>query len=1386
MEWKRPVIFISSTFNDMHAERDYLIKEVFPELNEWCEKRKIRLTDVDLRWGVKEEDTENNATVGTCLRHIDKSRPFFLCFLGQRRGWVPDFNEDINKDTKDSYPLINELIKNKDIDKSVTEMEIEHSLLSPMYRIIKGEQRTCYPTKHTLFFFRNPDYLSKLTPAQKEIYTNVTADDPDHADEKLAEMKEKIIEKVELEKKLNNNRNDDDKIFIEITDYKGDWDEKLELQELSHFDRGESKGRLTNFMCGEKSLKEILIKQLKEQFKIAYPDNIEIQDESELEKDINQQEIFCYLNSEGYIERPAYSEKLNNYVNDANENKICLLTSEAGYGKTMLLAKFSIDFEDKNNDVKLYKRFCGASNLSSDVYTLWKSIIDEAKISEDFEFYPSNIEDLKRNMSEILEEISKNKSLIIIDAVNQIENGIDMLKWFDELPNNLKLIISIKEDKKDENYTFELDKIKNRNYISKTYSFEIEKLDDAGKKELIKAYLKNYLKELDDEEIDEICKFEGSKNPLFLKILLAELRVFGSFDQLKDKIKSFGNSPLTAFSHVLERLENDEKNNEGENIVPLIFSLIAYARFGLSEHELVDIIKDKTSVSEKTIKDTIRIFIRQVRPFMAIKEGRHDFFYESFKLAARDRYHESKKELNELLAEYFKKESDPNNDFTFKGDEIRHFNELPYHLFECEDADTLTKTLSSYAFIKNKLNLSDIHNVVSDYKLYNPSKKEDSAVELIGRALELSSPVLKDDKNQLPSQLQGRMCEIDDSIVQDVIKELEENTNDKWLKSTTNALYSPKSSIIKRIKAEGKIATALAFTSDHKLIIGTDDGKLNIYRMNEDYLEVISSEEGEIIRIILKNNDKEMFVASKNGIIKKWSITDKKVLKTFKIETEITDIYISNTYEKIYVSSHNGIYSVDLKTEEIKKENDSEKNYNHILVPKRNETIFVCDEKEIDGLNIYNMKKAYNQHHQHDIGEDEGEGSFATKMDFTGDIKFIGLNNRFLTSISENGQMKFWNTQKKSESGQSIDEEFTNSLNDKFACAITLEDEKKIITLSEMGVLKEWAIPEPKTSEFRNILEIQTGIKSPSCIEYYVNNDDRWVIIGNKNNDITIVDLNKKIEEIKHSKHSESVVSLNISNNNIISSSENGDIYLWDINEENVKKEVSNDFRNNCVSFNMKESKLVSAGIKYEKYGTKINKISTWKINDEMPEEYRTNSNPIIGITQDENDIIFIEKNKLVIGDENIEFEDNAIALCAKLDSPEIFIAFEDGKLVKYTDHLNDFAFSIKSPVTVIEIINNKLIVGHENGNIAVFDLEGNHLIDLKHKKAITSICMMNEDEIISVSEDSVLKIWSLESGECIYTYLLDIYATAINVVDDKIILGDALGNIRFFNFENF
>ena len=52
--WKTVRVFISSTFRDMHAERDHLVKVVLPILREHLEKDHIHLVDIDLRWGVGE------------------------------------------------------------------------------------------------------------------------------------------------------------------------------------------------------------------------------------------------------------------------------------------------------------------------------------------------------------------------------------------------------------------------------------------------------------------------------------------------------------------------------------------------------------------------------------------------------------------------------------------------------------------------------------------------------------------------------------------------------------------------------------------------------------------------------------------------------------------------------------------------------------------------------------------------------------------------------------------------------------------------------------------------------------------------------------------------------------------------------------------------------------------------------------------------------------------------------------------------------------------------------------------------------------------------------------------------------------------------------------
>ena len=57
--WREARVFLSSTFRDMHGERDYLTRFVLPELQERCIKLQVHVTVVDLRWGVTEEESQS-------------------------------------------------------------------------------------------------------------------------------------------------------------------------------------------------------------------------------------------------------------------------------------------------------------------------------------------------------------------------------------------------------------------------------------------------------------------------------------------------------------------------------------------------------------------------------------------------------------------------------------------------------------------------------------------------------------------------------------------------------------------------------------------------------------------------------------------------------------------------------------------------------------------------------------------------------------------------------------------------------------------------------------------------------------------------------------------------------------------------------------------------------------------------------------------------------------------------------------------------------------------------------------------------------------------------------------------------------------------------------
>jgi len=87
-------VFISSTFTNTKAERDFLMRDVYPFMQELCKMLGLEFETVDMCWGVRESTTKSHNTSILCMKEIKKCLamslgPTFICLIGNKYGYRP-------------------------------------------------------------------------------------------------------------------------------------------------------------------------------------------------------------------------------------------------------------------------------------------------------------------------------------------------------------------------------------------------------------------------------------------------------------------------------------------------------------------------------------------------------------------------------------------------------------------------------------------------------------------------------------------------------------------------------------------------------------------------------------------------------------------------------------------------------------------------------------------------------------------------------------------------------------------------------------------------------------------------------------------------------------------------------------------------------------------------------------------------------------------------------------------------------------------------------------------------------------------------------------------------------------------------------------------------
>ena len=676
-EWKTARIFISSTFLDMHGERDVLTRYVFPELRERCKKHLIHLAEVDLRWGVTEQEAQQNKSLEICLSEVQKCSPFFLSLLGSRYGWCPDYKSLLNDNNNTKDGLSFEWLKEYPEGRSITELEIAQ------IQLIKEAK--------PLFYIRDNSVNNTIPPEYKSSF---------HSENKQAEQNIEIL-KEKIKKGEGN------KVRVYKCTWGGVFENKPMMKGLDTF-RKYVLNDLWQTICNQFNIKdEIIENDITKEI-----DNIIVQ---------RSYHVNC-MNT--HIRKFIQRKELEDLHKHVIQHNTIVIHGKEGTGKSALVAKFAHEFSLKFPSVFVLTHFIGVGPGSNDIRQILQRIcfelIRKFKLNTEEnnnDNIPDEFNELCQYFINIVEQASfKGRIVIIIDAIDQLNktNRAHSLDWLPKiLP--VKLIVTTIDGPL-------VDLLKRRNIKE----IVIGSLSVKERKDLVRQTLLEYNKKLDERPMNDqmrlLLKKTDADKPLYLIVACNELRLFGIFEQLTDKLKTLSQTTSKLFEEVLVRLELDY----GKEIIKTIMTIIACSRIGIIEDDLLVLLKRKEkqeTMLPLVIWSSIYSGIHSLLRITITNDGalQYDFFHKEVTKAVQKRYldfdQEQEIKTHKLLAEYYYGKADPEYNNTWQSNDNKAISELPYHLTKAKLWKPLEKTLSSLVFIEKKCSIGMTSDLINDYIL---------------------------------------------------------------------------------------------------------------------------------------------------------------------------------------------------------------------------------------------------------------------------------------------------------------------------------------------------------------------------------------------------------------------------------------------------------------------------------------------------------------------------------------------------------------------------------------------------------------------------------------------------------------------------------------------
>ncbi|XP_052753046.1 NACHT and WD repeat domain-containing protein 2 [Galleria mellonella] len=649
-------IFTSSTFTDTTMERNTLMAKCYPRIKDYCrEKHGLEFQVVDMRWGVRDEATDDHMTTELCMREIKNCQrlsmgPNFVVFLGQKYGYrpIPTYVlsselqmlrdelvaggvDVILLDTwykKDSnavppvsvlQPISSILINfnNKRVPKLQAEDQaVWWDTLGKMQKLFRKASSQLYNAgkidKDTMH-----NYFMSVT--EREVINGIlnVKNTKNHC---LAYVR--YINNINLQnlKKASNfvdilNRSLDTeacKLLADLRDVR--LPEKIETTNIQNY---------TVEWIGRDGLDtETHGEYLNHFISHFYKNIIKLVDRAMRKEDSSAQGVIvteilqhlhaCNNSVKVFHGRAEDLKYIENYMKNTSDKPL-VLYGEGGCGKTSLLSKSAaMCLESWFADVRPTNivRFLGTTPDSSALTPTLISICQQISynFALPFESIPDDLVPLTAHFKQLLTLATPQQPLLLfLDSVDQL-TGIgtenNKVSWLPtRLPPNCKIIVTCAREEANPEVSKEYDVLR-RMIDSEENFLEVTALGEDLAMQVLKLWMASAARDLSNYQWRLVSNAISSCSlPIFVKLVFAEVCRWRSYTKPQDT--HLASTVMDSIMMLFERIEKQH----GRLLVFHALAYITAARSGLSETELEDLI----SLDDKVLDDVYQYHLPPVR-----------------------------------------------------------------------------------------------------------------------------------------------------------------------------------------------------------------------------------------------------------------------------------------------------------------------------------------------------------------------------------------------------------------------------------------------------------------------------------------------------------------------------------------------------------------------------------------------------------------------------------------------------------------------------------------------------------------------------------------------------------------------------------------------------